>query len=439
MKLLTFKGGTHPEEHKKITENIPIKEIKPSEIMIYPLSQHIGAPCSPCVNVGDEVKVGQIIGDSEAFVSAKVHSTVSGKVKAIEPRLHPNGNKVLSVVIENDFLDTKCDHIKEYDDENTLSVSEKIELIKNAGIVGHGGATFPTHIKLSPPPDKKIDSFIVNGAECEPYLTSDYRVMLENPQDVINGILQIMHILGVNKTYIGIENNKPEAIKIMREYAKKHQGIEVCALKTKYPQGSEKHLIKAITGREVPSGKLPADVGVVVDNIDTCTAVYNAIKFRQPALSRVVTVSGLAVKNPANFRVRIGTSFRDIFSFAQLDEENTAKIIMGGPMMGIAQTSIDVPSIKGTSALLGLTKEEAELSPETPCTRCGKCVEKCPMGLMPVQINSYAKIGDMETCEKYDALDCIECGVCSFTCPSGNHITQRIKLAKKQIIASRKK
>jgi len=439
LKLLTFKGGTHPDDHKKITENIPITEINTSEIMVYPMSQHIGAPCTPCVKVGDEVKIGQIIGDSEAFVSAKVHATVSGKVKAIEPRLHPNGTKVLSVVIENDFQDTLCDTIGVYDDENTLSVQEKLELIKNAGIVGHGGACFPTHIKLSPPPDKKIDAFIVNGAECEPYLTSDYRVMIENPQDVINGILQITNILGVKKAYIGIENNKPKAIESMQKFAQKYEGIKVCALKTKYPQGSEKHLIKAITGREVPSGKLPADVGVVVDNIDTCTAVYKAIKFRQPALTRIITVSGLAVKKPANFKVRIGTSFRDVFKVAEIDESITTKVIAGGPMMGIAQSSIDVPCIKGTSALLALTKEESELAPETPCTRCGKCVEKCPMGLMPVQLNSYAKIDDIETCIKYDAMDCIECGVCSFTCPSGNHITQRIKLAKRKIAASRKK
>ncbi len=439
MKFLTFKGGTHPDDHKKITENIPITEISASKLMVYPMSQHIGAPCLPCVSIGDEVKVGQIIGDSEAFVSAKVHSTVSGKVKAIEPRLHSNGTKVMSIVIENDFEDTMCDTIREYNDENELSAKEKIELIKNAGIVGHGGACFPTHIKLSPPPDKKIDAFIVNGAECEPYLTSDYRVMIETPQLVIDGILQIMSILGVKKAYIGIENNKPKAIEIMQKYAEKYVGIKVCPLKTKYPQGSEKHLIKAITGREVPSGKLPADVGVVVDNIDTCTAVYKAIKFRQPALTRIITVSGLAVKKPANFKVRIGTSFRDVLEFAEFNENITAKVIAGGPMMGIAQCSIDVPTIKGTSAILALTKEESELSPETPCIRCGKCVEKCPMGLMPVQLNSYAKIDDMETCIKYDAMDCIECGVCSFTCPSGNHITQRIKLMKRKIVASKKK
>lgn len=439
MKFMTFKGGTHPLDRKQITENCQIQELTPSKIMVYPMSQHIGAPCNPTVAVGDSVLMGQVIGCSEAFVSAPIHSTVSGKVVAVEKRPHPNGTNAMSVVVENDFEDNKTESIREYDDADKLTAHDKLELIKQAGVVGLGGATFPTHIKLNPPADKKIDYFIVNGAECEPYLTSDYRVMLETPETVFKGIKEIMSILGVEKAYVGIENNKPEAIEIMKKHAENYDGVEVCVLKTKYPQGSEKHLIKAITGREVPSGKLPADVGVVVDNIDTCTAVYNAIKYRQPVFSRIVTVSGLAVKKPGNYKVRLGTSFEDIFSSAEIEIDSAAKIIMGGPMMGIAQASLEAPAIKGTSALLALTQEETHLSPETPCTRCGKCVSKCPMGLMPVQLNSYAKIDDMETCVKYDIMDCIECGVCSFTCPSGNHITQRIKLAKRKIAANRKK
>ncbi|MBE7052156.1 MAG: electron transport complex subunit RsxC [Ruminococcaceae bacterium] len=439
MKFKTFRGGTHPHDCKQFTQDKPIVKMEPSKIMVYPMSQHIGAPCTPTVKVGDSVLMGQVIGESDAFVSAPVHSTVSGKVVAVEKRLHTNGTNVMSVVIENDFQDTKVDTIKEYDDENTLTRQEKLDLVKKAGIVGLGGATFPTHIKLNPPADKKIDTFVINGAECEPYLTSDYRVMLETPVLVFEGIKQIMSILGVKKACIGIENNKPEAIDIMTKLSKNYEGVEVCPLKTKYPQGSEKHLIKAITGREVPSGKLPADVGVVVDNIDTCTAVYNAIKFRQPVFTRVVTVSGMAVKNPGNYYVRLGTGFDDILKTAEYDEEKTVKVIAGGPMMGLAQSSLNVPAIKGTSAVLALTKEEVNLDEEVACTRCGKCVSKCPMGLMPVQLNSFAKIGDMETCLKYDVMDCIECGVCSFTCPSGNHITQRIKLAKRKIAASRKK
>jgi len=439
LKLLTFKGGTHPNDHKETTQNIPVRELTPSKVMVYPLSQHIGAPCTPLVQKGDRVLMGQKIGDSDAFVSVPVHSTVSGTVIAVEPRLHPNGTKVLSVVVENDFQDELIEDIKEYNDSDKLSKEEKLALIREAGIVGHGGATFPVHIKLNPPADKKIDCCIVNGAECEPYLTSDYRVMVEKPQAVFDGLVEVMDILGVKKAYIGIENNKPEAIKIMSDVARNYEGIEVCALKTKYPQGSEKQLIKAITGREIPSGKLPADVGVVVNNIDTCVVVAKAIRRHAPAFYRIVTVAGSAVENPGNFKVRIGTSFEDILNAAGFDSAKAKKVIMGGPMMGMAQASINVPSIKGTSAILAFGEAELNLDAEVPCFRCGKCVENCPMGLVPVQLNSYAKVNDIETCLKYDIMDCIECGVCSFNCPCGNHITQRIKLTKKKIAASRKK
>jgi len=439
MKLLTFKGGQHPNDCKEITKDKKIVDIAPSKIMVYPMSQHIGAPCDPIVAVGDYVCMGQKIGESKAFVSAPIHSTVSGKVVAIEKRLHPNGTKVMSVVVENDFEDKLFEGVGVEQDTSKLSTKEKIEIIKECGVVGLGGATFPTHIKLSPPPDKKIDCCIVNGAECEPYLTSDYRVMLETPVLIFEGLKEIMSILGVEKGYIGIENNKPEAIDIMKKISQNYKNIEICPLKTKYPQGSEKHLIKAITGREVPSGKLPADAGVVVNNIDTCTAIYNAVKFRKPVFTRIVTVSGKAVSNPGNYRVRIGTGFDDILNTAAYDAEKTVKVLMGGPMMGMAQSSLNVPAIKGTSALLALTREECHLDEEISCARCGKCVTHCPMGLMPVQLNAYAKIDDFETLKKYNVMDCIECGVCSFTCPCGNHITQRIKLAKRKIAASQKK
>jgi len=311
LKLLTFKGGTHPADHKAETMDLPIEDLMPSKIMVYPMSQHIGAPCSPAVRIGDRVLLGQKIGDSEAFVSAPIHSTVSGKVVAIEKRPHPNGTNVLSVVIENDFEDEMYEEIKNLNDYDSLSREEKLNRIKDAGVVGLGGATFPTFIKLNPPADKKIDCCIVNGAECEPYLTSDYRVMLETPDLALEGLKITMDILGVKKGYIGIENNKPEAIKIMTEHARKYEGITVCALKTKYPQGSEKHLIKAITGREVPSGKLPADAGVVVDNIDTYTAIRNAVMMKKPILTRIVTLSGSAIfvilSQPTNAQSQIDT------------------------------------------------------------------------------------------------------------------------------------
>ena len=439
LKLLTFKGGQHPNDCKEITKGKKITDIAPSKIVVYPMSQHIGALCEPTVSVGDYVLMGQKIGESNAFVSAPIHSTVSGKVVAIEKRQHPNGTNIMSVVVENDFEDKLYEGVgSDYDIDN-LTAKDKIEIIKECGIVGLGGATFPTHIKLSPPPDKKIDCCIINGAECEPYLTSDYRIMMETPVLIFEGLKQIMSILGVDKGYIGIENNKPEAIEIMKNLEANYKGIKICVLKTKYPQGSEKHLIKAITGREVPSGKLPADAGVVVNNIDTCTAIYKALKNRQPVFTRIVTVSGLGVKKPGNYRVRIGTGFDDVLNYAEYDPENTVKVLMGGPMMGIAQSTLNVPVIKGTSAILALTKDECHLDDEVSCARCGKCVAKCPMGLMPVQLNAYARIDDFETLQKYDVMDCIECGVCSFTCPCGNHITQRIKLAKRKIAASKKK
>lgn len=439
LKLLSFKGGTHPHDNKEHTADKPIRELLPSKIMVYPMSQHIGAPCEPIVEKGDRVLMGQKIGESTAFVSAPVHSTVSGTVIAIEPRLHPNGTKVMSVIVENDFKDELIESIRNYEDTDSLTKEEKLSIIREAGIVGHGGATFPVHIKLNPPQDKKIDCCIVNGAECEPYLTSDYRVMLKSPNLILDGLKEIMKILGVNKAYIGIEDNKSEAIKVMQERAKDYDGIEVCVLKTKYPQGSEKHLIKAICGREVPSGKLPADVGVVVNNIDTCTAIYNALKFRQPVFHRVVTVAGSAIGDAGNFRVRLGTSFEDILNAASYDAKKAKKVIMGGPMMGMSIADTGVPAIKGTSAILAFGEEELVLKDEVNCFRCGRCVENCPMGLVPVQLNSYAKIGDIENCLKYDIMDCIECGVCSFNCPCSNHITQRIKITKKKIAASRSK
>lgn len=441
MKTLTFRKGLHPHDHKGATANCAVTELEASQIMVYPLSQHIGTPCSPIVEVGQRVLAGQKIGDSDAFVSAPIHSSVSGTVKAIEPRPHPNGRKVMSVVVENDFLYEEHPDIYERRDLSNLTKDEKIAIIREAGLVGLGGAAFPTHIKLNPPEDKKIDCLIINGAECEPYLTSDYRVMIETPSLIFKGIEMIKDILGVDKCVIGIEDNKPEAIGVMTELAKSYPGTTVAALKTKYPQGSEKHLIKAITGREVPSGKLPADVGVVVNNIDSCTAVYNALTYRKSVMTRIVTVSGSGVKKPSNFRVRIGTSFTDILTAAECDFDNTKKIIMGGPMMGIAQVSTEVPTIKGTSAILAFTDEEVNTPDTVNCVKCGECVAHCPMNLLPALLNSYAKINDTEKLTKLNIMDCIECGICSYTCQCRNPITQNIKIAKAKIreLAAKKK
>ena len=426
MSVLTFKGGLHPDDKKIFTKDKPIIEIAASKEMVYPVSQHIGAPCEPIVKVGDYVKVGQCIADSTAFVSAPIHSTVSGTVTKIEKRRHPNGQMVNSIIIENDNLNTLSEDIYRRDDFEKLSKEEKLKIIRDCGLVGLGGAGFPTKVKLS-------------AAECEPYLTSDYRVMLETSFMVVNGLKLIMDIVECDKGYIAIENNKPEAIKKMKEASAKFDNIKVVSLKTKYPQGSEKHLIYAVTKKEVPSGKLPADVGVVVQNVDSACAVYNTAIFRQPVLSRVITVSGGAIDTPSNFRVKLGTSFEDVIQNAGGFIGNVKKIVMGGPMMGIAQQDTNAPVIKTTSALLAFDESEIYKKEKNPCIRCAKCVNACPMRIVPATLTTAALNDDFDTLLKYNALDCIECGICSYICPSDRGCTQAIKIAKQKINAKRSK
>ena len=435
---LTFKGGIHPPDSKKYTNNIPIRKIEGCAEHVYPVQQHLGAPLDPIVSVGDRVYVGTKIADSEAFVSSPLHSSVSGTVKAIEPRLHPNGNMVSSIIIENDFeyeVDASVQPKGEIED---LSPQEIVDIVHEAGIVGMGGACFPTHIKLSPPPDKKIDCVILNGAECEPYLTSDHRVMLEQPDKVIGGLRAVMRIFGLDKGYIAIEDNKPDAIEIIRETAKNYSGIEVKVLKKKYPQGSEKHIIYAVTGREVPTGGLPADAGVIVLNIDTMVSVGIAIATGMPVIRRIVTVSGDCVKSPANFEVRTGTDFRHIFHQADGFKTEPVKVLQGGPMMGIAQASLDVPVIKGTSALLALSRSEVTYDSTQPCVRCGRCVKVCPMHLVPVELNNFASIGDWDACERLHAADCIECGSCAYVCPAKTHLVSNIRIARQKALEKRR-
>lgn len=436
LKTLTFRGGIHPDDCKKSTQNDKIIEIMPSKIMVYPVLQHIGAPCKPIVNVGDDVLKGQKIADSDAFVSAPIHSSVSGKVIAIEKRRHPNGNMTESIVIENDNLYRLSPDIYRRSDLDKLSKDEKLKIIREAGVVGLGGAAFPTHIKLNP--NKKIDYVIVNGAECEPYLTSDHRVMLETASDVVEGLKLIMGITGAKEGFIAIEENKPDAILKMQEAVKNEKNISVKVLKTKYPQGSEKHIIYAVCKREVPSGSLPADVGVIVDNIDTCTAVYFALTMRRPVMSRVVTVSGSAIDTPRNFRVPVGTDFMHVIENAGGFIGDVSKVIMGGPMMGIAQFDLSVPTVKATSAILAFDKSETEEKEVSPCIRCGECVKRCPMRLMPLYLNMYAASLNLDMCEKYNITDCIECGVCSYLCQSNQNPLQNIKRAKPLVIARQK-
>ncbi|MDK2918016.1 MAG: H+/Na+-translocating ferredoxin:NAD+ oxidoreductase subunit [Candidatus Petromonas sp.] len=438
MGLLSFRGGVHPPHFKEPTERVKIEKANEPKVVTIPLSQHIGAPCKPLVKKGDKVKVGQKIGETDSFVSAPVHSSVSGEVKEVKEKLTPSG-EVLCVVIESDGLNELHESVVPKGDIENLSPDEIKNIIKEAGIVGMGGAGFPTHVKLSPPPENKVDTIILNGAECEPYLTADHRLMLENPGDIIYGLKAMMKATGVDKAYIGIEDNKPDAIKIMSEAAKDEQNIEVVGLKTKYPQGAEKQLIYACTRREVPSGGLPMAVGVIVNNVGTAAAIANAIKTGMPLIERICTITGKGVKEPKNLLIKVGTSFKEIIEQCGGYNGKPGKIIMGGPMMGLAQYSDEIPAVKTTSGILIFTPEEARLPKPKPCIKCGKCVEICPAFLQPLYISAYSLNNMHETAEKYNALDCIECGSCSFICPSKRPLLQSIRVSKREILAKKRK
>lgn len=430
--LKTFRGGVHPNDMKAPTANKKIVELDPSPEMVYPMAQHIGAPAKPIVEVGEYVYAGQKIAEAGGFVSACIHATVSGVVKAIEKRMHPNGLFVPSIVIEDDGKDAIYPNLKGCSDYTKLTREEIVEIIKDAGIVGLGGATFPTHVKLSPPPEANIDYVIINAAECEPYLTSDYRAMLETPEQVIGGLKIIMHMFGLKDGYIGIENNKAVAIETMTAIAAKHTdvNIHIITLKTKYPQGGEKQLINAITGRKVGPGQLPWQVGAIVSNVDTSRAIYQAVKRGLPVMTRIVTTGGDCVNEPGNFKVRIGTRLGDIFEQTGGLSKEPKKVIMGGPMMGMALSNLDVPAIKGTSGLLAFSEEYAYGLDETACLKCGKCVYACPMNLLPNRLDAAARTDNYEALEKLNINDCIECGSCAFSCPAKRRQVQQIKVAK---------
>ncbi|MEW6002901.1 MAG: electron transport complex subunit RsxC [Nitrospirota bacterium] len=430
MGLLTFKGGIHPPDKKELSANKPIVETKPPERVVVPLSQHTGAPCKPVVEIGQEVKKGQMIGEPGGFVSAAIHSSVSGKVIAIGEFLNAMGKMMTSIVIENDGKE-EWTSLKDNPDYMNLSPDEMKEKIKAAGIVGLGGAAFPTVVKLSPPREKPIDMAILNGAECEPYLTADYRLMVEMPQEIIEGLKIFMNVLGVNRGFIGIEDNKPEAIKKMEESARGSENIKVCALETKYPEGAEKMLIRAITGREVPARGLPMDVAVVVQNVGTALAIYEAVRYGKPLIERVVTVTGEGINEPKNLKVKIGTLVSHLIEECGGLKDETLKIIAGGPMMGFAIPSLDVPVTKGTSGIVVLTEGEIVHAEDfKPCIRCGRCIDICPMGLMPSMISLYSEKSLYEGAKEYNLWDCFECGSCAFVCPSKRPIVQLIRLAK---------
>ncbi|MFZ5965944.1 MAG: electron transport complex subunit RsxC [Bacillota bacterium] len=438
MSFLSFRGGVHPPHFKEATARHEVQKAVEPSIVTIPLQQHIGAPCQPIVKVGDMVKVGQKIGEAAGFVSAPVHSSVSGKVKQIANMLTPSG-EVMCIVIESDGMNTVHENVIPKGSIDNLTGKEILEIIKEAGIVGMGGAAFPTHVKLSPPPEKKIEYIILNGAECEPYLTADHRLMLENPDDIVYGLKAMMKVVNVEKAYIGIEDNKPDAIERMKKAVENEKSIQIVGLHTKYPQGAEKQLIYACIKKEVPSGGLPMDVGVVVNNVGTAAAIAKTIKTGMPLIERIATITGKGIKEPKNLLIKIGTSFKEIIEQCGGYNGTPGKLIMGGPMMGLAQYSDEIPAIKGTSGILVLSPEEARLPEPKPCIRCGKCVEICPAFIQPLYISAYSLQNMHETAEKYNALDCIECGSCSFICPSKRPLLQSIRVSKREIIAKKRK
>lgn len=437
MAKLTFHGGVHPWDGKSLSKDKPMKAIVPQGEMVYPLSQHIGAPAVPIVKKGDRVLTGQKIAEAGGFVSAPVYATVSGTVKAIEPRRVVTGDMVNAIIVDNDRLFEEVAYTPH--DPEALDKKEIIELIKEAGVVGMGGAGFPTHVKLSPKEPEKIEYVIANCAECEPYLTSDYRRMLEEPEKLVEGLKIILRLFDNAQGILAIEDNKPDCIELLSGLVEKEERITVKALKTKYPQGAERQIIYATTGREINSAMLPADAGCVVDNVDTIVAVYHAVKEGRPLMNRIVTVTGDAVNDPRNFYVRIGMNYRDLIAEAGGFRTEPEKVVSGGPMMGFALFDLDVPTTKTASALLCMTKDEVSMMEPGPCINCGRCVEACPGRVVPRRLAVIAEHHDAEAFVANDGMECCECGCCSYVCPAKRQLTQSIKSMRKTVLANRKK
>jgi len=428
----SFFGGVHPKENKWYACDKEVQEFPEPDIVVIPMSQHIGAPCKPLVKKGDLVTVGQKIGDNQGLC-VPVHASVSGKVKAVEMRAHTSGTTVMSVVIENDHLDTLCESIKPRTQEevDNLSAEALIDIIHEGGIVGMGGATFPTHVKLSGGIGK-VDTVIVNAGECEPYITADDRLCREHPAELISGLKIVMRIFGLKEGHIGIEDNKPEAVKALKANLSASDGITVDVLPAKYPQGAEKQLIYAITGREVPSGGLPAAVGCAVFNAATCKAIHDVVYGGMPLIRRIVTVSGDILMEPKNLLVPIGTSFNDLID-ACGHSEYPYKVLSGGPMMGAAQYDLSVPTIKGVNAVTVLGKKNEYAVEDSRCLRCGKCIDACPMQLMPVLMYKALQSNDVEEMKSVNMMDCIECGCCAYTCPASVPLVLGFKVGKQKI------
>ena len=438
MKALTFKQGIHPEYNKDLTKDKPLKNAKRPEEVIIPLKQHIGAPLKVLVKKGDQVDLGQKIADSDSFVCAPIHASVSGTVKEIRKVTDPGGNVVDAVVIEAAEEDTLNSGLENHDNLDQLDSDQIRKIIREAGIVGMGGAMFPTHVKVSIPDDKSVDHVILNGAECEPYLTVDHRVMVEKPKSIVFGLKALMKAAGASTGFIGIEENKPEAIESMQDAVNDEANIEVKILETKYPQGGEKMLIEAILGREVPAGGLPLDVGVVVNNTSTAAAVADAIRDGKPLYERSISITGRGINSPQNLIYRIGINIGDLVEEAGGLKDNAAKVITGGPMMGVAQKNLNIPGVKGTSGILVLVEDEVEEYEPSPCINCAKCVDACPMFLMPTQLANYAKNDMVDELEEWQVLSCVECGSCSFVCPAKIPLVHHLRLGKSQVMAKKR-
>lgn len=437
--MKTFKmGGVHPEENK-ISNDAAIEVMPVPQTMVVMMGQHLGAPATPVVQKGDKVKVGQLLGEAQTFMCANVHSPVSGTVLKVEPAKDAFGiiKPAVHIQVEGDEWMESIDRTPDIKRECTLEPKQIVDKLKEMGMVGLGGATFPTHIKYSIAPDKKAEYLIVNAAECEPYLTSDYRVMMEHPEEVCIGVSILRRALGVPKAYIGIETNKPKAIELMQRTAAGFEGIVVEPLKVKYPQGAEKQLINAITGRRVPSGKLPIDVGCVVSNVGSTYSVYEAVQKNKPLIENILTVTGKRLPSQHNYLVRVGTTFNDIIrhSIGELPE-GTGKVISGGTMMGKAIVNLDAPTVKGNASVLVMDESEARRQPESACIRCGKCMHACPMGLEPYLFSALVHAGRTDDMKAHNILDCIECGSCQFSCPAYKPLTDEIRLGKGRVRAA---